>query len=209
MALSTESVANSVPQVKVLFMGHSYIRRFGEFIRSPPLGVSSTFDMTVDKIEPIFRAIGGADIDVVSHNMRKWVTGCDPDVCILHVGDNDIRSNDVDVDFLARAVVNLAIELRMVHNVQYVIISQLLSRRVVRCTDFNALVVALNKRIEHHVKVASVSGILFWHHHGFWQQQVREGLSHQDGVHLNFDGNVKLYKSFKRALSKALSYLRF
>ena len=206
MALSTDT-AETLP-VKVLFMGHSYMTHFGEFLRSRPAQTSLTFDMEIDQVDPIVKAIGRADINVVTNNLYQWVTDSDPDICVLHLGDNVIRHNDVDIEGIAVSVFNLALKLCMRYSIQCVLISQLLFRNVTRCTDFNMLVVQLNKCLDACVKQSGVSGIFFWHHHGFWQPGVKDALTHRDGVHLNFEGNLKLYKSFKRGLSRAINYLR-
>ena len=216
------SAATYVQWPSVIFYGHSYIRRFGEFIKGsagtkPDFGMQ---DMFHARFNFAFEGRGGATVASLRERVSALYQFDPIDILVLHVGDNEITAAS-DPYVLAESIVELAEFLQARLLVSQVVISQLFFRDLARYCNIethNDIVKAVNDAIEMRVRFLSHSQsqhpcqhrkhhIVFWRHFGFGHPDVRAQLMHTDGVHFNDRGNFKLYRSFKSALVHAMKRL--
>ena len=108
-----------------------------------------------------------------------------PDQVILHVGTNDLKSNEPQQ--VADSVVDLA---RQIENSSdaTVIISELVSRR----DSFNEAVKTVNKQLKFYCRQ---NGWKFIQHQNISEKELNKG-----GLHLNFKGNQQFFKNFQMSL---------
>ena len=185
----------------VLVLGHSYVRRLGEFVHQSSWDVSPNFGLKESQGTVYFAGYGGASVHRIHALLREVLERFMPDVVVLQVGSNDVRSNGDDPEYLADRLLGLARRLRDEFGITNVIVSQLFFRTVVPCQHYNGIIHEINLHLEN--KLQDERYLSFWKHFGFWNPEVRALLQHQDGVHFNDLGNYKFYKSLRGAILKA------
>ena len=77
-----------------------------------------------------------------------------------------------------------------------------------RCANYNDLAVQLNVKLSKWIQEACLPGLVFWKHRGFWSEEAKVEVQHQDGVHLNNVGNFKFYQSFKSTIFQAVCRMK-
>ena len=196
----------------VVFFGHSYIRRLGEFVSTNP-SLMGDFGMQGMFQAPFtfgFEGLGGASVATLRAQAADLLNTYDPiSVLVLHAGDNEVRST-TDYVVLAQDIVSLAEYLHVELRVRQVVISQLLYRDFTRGCDVwthNETVRLVNKEVKCKVSALQNPHIVYWRHQGFGRPDVRAELMNEDGIHLNDKGHLKLYQSFKSALVQAMKRL--
>ena len=198
-------------KVKVVFLGHSYVRRLGEFVTSSvdptvqrDFGLSNIF---ASEFSVSFQGYGGSHVrkmyEVASDVMRRYGQ---IDILVLCIGGNDIESW-TDPQRLACHIFALAEYFHVGHGIEQVVISSLMPRERARCSNFIDLVYLVNGELKERAKRYEEGGIVTWLHRGFAEPNVRQGLMLSDGVHLNHAGNTKYYKSLKTCLVQATKRL--
>ena len=194
---------------EVCLLGSSYIRRLAQFMFSGrDSAVHPDFGIQTDSLNVYFKGIGGARADTIEQILPQTMQRYRPDIVVLHVGGNDILTNSQNVQALAEHIFHIAMTLHTVYGVRQVIVSQILSRRTARCSNYNELAVQLNVQLSKRIQQACLPGLIFWKHRGFWSADARAEVQHQDGVHLNHVGNFKFYQSFKSAILQAVCRLK-
>ena len=90
-------------------------------------------------------------------------------------------------------------------HIPIVIIGELLFRDPNKVgSDYNDKVVATNVSIHQKIQMDSLPNIIFWRHHGFWEDYSCLG---RDGVHLNNNGMKKYFRSIRSSVLHAQSIL--
>ena len=189
----------------VLILGHSYVHRLEEFVNHCKSdGVTPNFGLDPDRVVVNFAGYGGAHIGRIHDRLEQVVTHFRPDFVILQVGSNDISQVNNNPDILSENIIQLANRLIVQYDVHKVAVSELFFRNKWRGGNFNDTTREINAHLR--VKLSphsETAGVSFWRHFGFSDAVVRRSLQHVDQVHFNDAGNLKYYKSLKRAILKA------
>ena len=188
-------------RVKVVILGHSFIRRLRDFVfTTPDYGNLRLFS---SQFSVKFRARGGLTIGQLasSSNLVNFVGG---DICFLQIGSNDLCNVSLPVKDIANAITSFALFLIVSGKVNIVIIGQVFFRSP-HVTDprYNDRVIELNMLLES-ICVNSDLRLKFWHHHGFWNDQNMSHLS-PDGVHLqNPTENPRPMQKYAQSIKSAI-----
>ncbi|XP_062619190.1 uncharacterized protein LOC134280749 [Saccostrea cucullata] len=167
----------------VVVIGHSFIRRLGILMQNEP-----DFDnlrLYKDKFKVLIRARGGLKTQDLA-NSRELLDfqgiHIEGAICFMQIGGNDLSNPQATPNKVARNIMSLAQFLLLTNKFSFVIIGQLLRRHPSKVGDhYNFKVIDTNKLL-HDQCHRSTSNILFWHHHGFWDPEMKFLAS--DGVHL-------------------------
>lgn len=147
--------------LQVALIGHSFIARLNRYMRSHPhLG---NLDLSSDNFNIRMHARGGLRTCHLARSSHMFDFQTTPDLCYLHIGENDI--NCLEVDHIVRNILSIASYLHEGIGVRSVVIEQLLHRQPWASPDFNAKVVEINIRLQE--RVPSHLGVHFWRHRGF------------------------------------------
>ena len=132
-----------------------------------------------------------------------FVCAWKPDIIILELGTNDLtKFSPESVGSSLEEVVQLLYE-----NCSVKVIG--VCQEIKRCPpppkvlDFNSRVIKLHKYLM--VVLEPLQFCFYWWHIGFWNPS--SGIYLEDGIHLNNLGLIKLYRSYRGAVLKALSIL--
>ena len=194
--------------LKVVILGHSFVRRTSDYINQDKSGALHNFGLspTTHTISFISRPGGKA------RNMKNaysQIQAIEPDLVLLDIGTNDLQSSSPSV--LVSQVYNIFRTLVYFCNVKMVVFLQVLPRTVYgrygAPLSFQAKVAEYNQHLKTHVfqnKICHIFGrtpvpIRFWYHKGFttkWESFIT------DGVHLNPQGLALYIRSLRRAVLK-------
>ena len=197
MAAATH--ATSSPPKKLLFLGHSFVRRASQhlFSQSQP-----NLYLPTATHEVMFQFRGGAHISDIFQLFRQS-GNFNPDIVVIDMGTNDLFNNlSTPSHSLALQLFNLARHLVDHFRVQHVIILEVLPRttwgRYGAPLSFSSRVVRFNSMVKALVyRHKLTSHVSFWFHKGI-PSNVSQFLV--DGCHLNPTGMVKYIKSVRRAI---------
>jgi len=123
-----------------------------------------------------------------------------PDIVILELGTNDLSSRHPlpvgsDIEELVRL-------LHTTYRVKVICVCQTI-RREAATEAFNEGVGMLTKYLR--VVLEPIPYAFFWGHRGFWNP--KSNIYSRDGVHLNNNGQFKLYRSLRGAVLKSIRLL--
>ncbi|XP_061192120.1 uncharacterized protein LOC133200319 [Saccostrea echinata] len=188
-------------RVKVVILGHSFIRRLRDFVFATPDFYNLRLYPSHFSVE--FRARGGLTIRQLA-NCSSLINFVDQDVCFLQIGSNDLCDASLPVKDIANAITSFASFLIITGKVKIVIIGQVLFRSS-QVTDpwYNDRVTELNVLLES-LCINSDTKLKFWHHHGFWSDPSMSHLS-PDGVHLqNPRENARPMQKYAQSIKSAI-----
>ena len=181
---------------RVLILGHSFIRRLGEFVdhrshldRSFMLSGAAIFR---------WQGKGGRTLATIQDDLPV-VKSFAPHIVILQLGTND--PSRLDPLLVGSAIEDLVRTLHDSYSVRLVCVCQTLYRDA--DSVFNVRVRALTKYLKVFLEPLPYS--FLWGHRGFWRSTQR--FHARDGVHLNNRGQFKLYRSLRGAVLKSLHLL--
>lgn len=181
---------------KVLILGHSIVRRFQQFLTSDA-DVRYCEDLGLRENHRIFyRGVGGRTISGILREDASFIEKVKPHNIILIVGGNDVR-RATSPEELAANLESLVSVLHYRFGVSRIHVCKLLPR-FKQCFDYNSTVDQVNillKSALHRFEFAS-----FWEHNDLFPSPKFKACDHKflfDGVHLNKQGNVHLYRSLR------------
>ena len=180
-------------QPRVLILGHSFIRRLRDFI----IRNSPTYNLNLNINTPVtihWHGVGGRTIDKVRRFDLTEVERFKPDVVILQIGTNDLTRRRSSPASVGSAIEDLVCLLHNEYGVCLVCVGQTVKRHPVGA--FNANVQILAQYLQGVLEPLPFA--IYWTHRGFWRAS-RSYLSY-DGVHLNTEGQHKLYRSVRGAV---------
>ena len=145
-----------------------------------------------------FHGVGGRTIA----NVRKFdlniIRRLSPDIIVLKLGSNDLNK------LPAQAVGSeLEISVRYLHdefNEKSIVVCQVIRRHSPQCAAYNVKVTKLHLYLKSVLE--PIPYCFYWRHRGFWNP--RGNIYLPDGVHLNDLGNLKLFRSIREAVIKAV-----
>lgn len=187
----------------VMLLGHSFIRRLNEFMFNT-YGCDnlrldySLFDITC-------RAQGGLTIPRLIHERPDLYdfSVCEPDIVYLQIGGNDLSHSSSET--VANEIYSFANFLHFGLHIPFVIIGELLLRDPNKVgIKYNDKVIATNISLLQKVQMDNLPNIIFWRHHGFWQD---DSFLNRDWVHLNRQGMWKYFRSVRSSVLHAQSIL--
>ena len=184
---------------RVLILGHSFIRRLNQFIEQN----SHTLQKTLGIAEPItvhWHGVGGRTVRKTVQYDLHIAESFAPDIVILELGTNDLSSRHPllvgsDIEELVRL-------LHTTYRVKVICVCQTI-RREAATEAFNEGVGMLTKYLR--VVLEPIPYAFFWGHRGFWNP--KSNIYSRDGVHLNNNGQFKLYRSLRGAVLKSIRLL--
>ena len=190
---------------RALVFGHSFVRRFSEFIdNSQPNDLYCRDLQLVHTCEVEIFGIGGRTVDKTIRFDLNTIRGTAPNVVVLEMGSNDACVKDSDAETIASSLVALTELLISECKLQFIVVCQILPRKHPPFEDYNDRVHKINMLVNEalrHIKRAK-----FWRHRGLIDPSAAIYLA--DGIHLNEGGNRALYKSYRGAILFALSQLK-
>ncbi|XP_048731736.2 uncharacterized protein LOC125648780 [Ostrea edulis] len=196
----------------VVLMGHSFIRRLGVFMDS--VQHYDNLRLQKDSFEVIIRARGDLRTYELA-NSRELLDfhniHTKDGICYIQIGGNDLADPQITPHDVVRQIISLAYCLLFINNFSYVIIGQLLRRHPSKVGSlYNTKVIDTNKLLHDQCR-SSNSNIIFWHHRGFWDPDMKYLAC--DGVHLkdsNHDHRFmnKYLQSVKSAVLHAFHLAR-
>ena len=185
---------------RVLILGHSFIRRLRDFIikNSPTYNLNLNINASVTIH---WHGVGGRTIDKVRRFDLTEVERFKPDVVFLQIGTNDLTHRGSSPASVGSAIEDLVCLLHHEYGVRLVCVGQTVKRRPVG--TFNTNVQILAQYLQGVLEPLPFA--IYWTHRGFWQAPCSY-LSY-DGVHLNKQGQHKLYRSVRGAVMHCLKRL--
>jgi len=175
---------------RVVLVGHSYIRRLNDFMRS-----TGQMNLLLDGVEVRCVFDGGARLRP-PHTTRAMIDDVwrhRPDIIFLHMGENDLRRSPPPQ--IVYDVLSFVNELAPLCSSHTVIVGQLMhfpsTPHLDDAVDF------INRRLSEELPPDHI----FWRH--------RSGLSHgatntylDDGAHLNDAGQQRYWRSIRTIVSR-------
>ena len=190
---------------KVMIFGHSFVKYLHDYVETTH-GSDHNFGFSEgERVK--FYGLSGMDITVARRHLFA-IKLHRPDIVVLELGTNDLCSAVDTVDTIGNEMHSIACTIRDEFRVQHVVVSQILRRECapnyrnkgkMTLETFNARVSELNDFLYHAFR--EENHITFWAHKGMWCSELP--LLNTDGVHLNENGNKKLYRSLRGAIVHA------
>ena len=197
-------MAGQVPNV--LILGHSFVKRLQR-------DMLSNFDARVDanfKLQGSalvhLHGIGGRRVAKLRSFDLQVVTSISPDVVILEIGTNDLSLEPPEV--VGSAIEELVRLLLDSFSVRVVGVCYVIPRCISEMSHIPASLFAQRAQIlNHYVSVVldDIPNVFGWRHRNFSHPAKNVYLA--DGVHLNPSGQYHLYRSYRGAILKGLSFL--
>ena len=195
-AHSKQALAAGGP-VKVVLLGHSYIRRLGEYAAGIPDGVN----LGLSDIQVTYVWQGGMTLRPRAGN--RWirdhltgeVTSSSPSVIMLHIGENDLGS--LPASEVVGEILQLAWDLRRDYQCP-VYVTQLLAwlchspERLLDVEEINTELLHTWRRP------------YFWRHLGCGLNSRYPDMF--EGVHLSPSGMEKYYQSIRTCVGRAIRH---
>ena len=197
-------MAGQVPNV--LILGHSFVKRLQR-------DMLSNFDARLDanfKLQGSalvhLHGIGGRRVAKLRSFDLHVVTSISPDVVILEIGTNDLSLEPPEV--VGSAIEDLVRLLLDSFSVRVVGVCYVIPRCISEMSHIPASLFAQRAQIlNHYVSVVldDIPNAFDWRHRNFSHPAKNVYLA--DGVHLNPSGQYHLYRSYRGAILKGLSFL--
>ena len=182
----------------MLILGHSFVHRLHSFIKKN----GPEFDLHLGISEPMtlgWRGVGGFTVSKLREpESLAFISKFRADIVYLEIGTNDLTRRHVYPANVGSAIEDFVRLLHVEYGVKWIFVGQTIKRD--SKGNFNSHVTILARYLK--VVLEPLSYVTYWTHRGFWQP-CRPLLSY-DGVHLNREGQHKLYKSIRGAVLQGL-----
>ena len=184
---------------KALIIGHSFVKRlYFDLQRGFDQRTRSDFHLS-SRVRVSMFGVGGRTVAKIWKYDFPVISASSPDILVLELGTNDLSSEDPLVVASAMEVL-----VRYLHDrfaIKVICVCLVIPRHA--ACDFNAKVPIFNQAIQELLR--PLSYVFCWFHQRFYNRSHRL-LSH-DGVHVGALGQYRLYRSYRVAVLKALSFL--
>ena len=184
--------------VRVLFLGHSFIRRLHDFLlRNFNTKIATNLSLEGDLVIR-WHGIGGRTISKTKAYDLHVVEEFAPNIVILQLGTNDLATTSAVET--GSAIEDLCRLLYESYGVEVICVCQTLHRQ--DAFSFNKQVDLLTKYLR--VVLEPLSYVIYWRHRGFWRCKSR--FLARDGVHLNNRGHYKYFRSLRGAVLRCMRF---
>ena len=184
---------------KVLILGHSFVRRLRDDLRSNfDSRADEDFHLSSDAIVYL-SGVGGRTVRKLRQHDLGVVSSRNPTVIILDIGTNDLV--DIRPEVVGSEIEELIRLFLDSFSVSVVGVCEVLP--CVQAPFFNAAASTLNQYLNGVLE--PIPNVFCWKHRGFREPAVHPYLP--DGVHVNAFGQYCLYRSYRGAILKALRML--
>lgn len=182
--------------VNVALIGHSFIKRLHRFTKSCYLYDNLRLDK--DNYALHYRYKGGLTVNKLAQDPDLCSFDSIIDIAFIQIGGNDACQESMSVENIVINILSYASFLHFGVGIKKIIIGQLLFREVFATFhDYNKKIAQINVLLADKIKNENLHFVLFWHHHGFWQDN---NVLCFDGVHLNHFGMRKYFRSVRAAI---------
>ncbi|KAK3100085.1 hypothetical protein FSP39_014558 [Pinctada imbricata] len=173
----------------VAILGHSYIRRLGEFIQDNPDCTNMRLDR--ERFNICIRGVGGLRVQQLANSREILTFDTKQDICFIQIGGNDLSNSKTPVHTIVEWIMSFAQFLIQGKEVKSVLIGQLLRRHPWKVgRSYNERVIQTNKLL-HRACTQRDDNIQFWHHRGFWDPEL--SFLGRDGVHIRYSKHDQKY----------------
>ena len=186
--------------LRILLLGHSYIRRLGQFMEASPAFESLGFQG--QQVQVFYFGLGGARLSVgtaFNHCDLENALSCKPHVVYIHLGCNDLKITTAEE--ISARLIDLATYISSKPGVRIVCVSQIFP--FPSTVQFLESIKKVNDSVK--TKFSDVENIIYWRHRGFWKPE--ENLFLDDQTHLNLEGRHRYWTSVRFAVKFACSRL--
>lgn len=174
---------------KVLLLGHSFVRRFKEYLQDNEVSVN------LKDVDLHIHGRGGRTVPQVTRHDLHIVETVRPSIIILELGTNDLSNSSPER--VAHHIRCLVATLLRKPSVKLVLINQVIHRR--QQMNFNNKVDRLNSLLQRELPDN------YRRHKGMWSD---DNHLHRDGVHLSNQGQQKYLKSIRKTIIQAVNKLK-
>jgi len=186
-------------RVSVVLLGHSYVRRLGEYMSES----DDRMNLGLRNVTVHCEAVGGATLgptvgrrrDKCIRRLLPAVAAHQPDVIFVHIGENDLGR--MPPGRIATELLDLVTELANLSRSRVVIVGQLIC--------FPATEHLYPRSVQHinsTLRRQMPAGHAFWNHRCCFSR--RSGNFLRDNVHLNRHGMRRYWKSVRTAVGRVL-----
>lgn len=193
-----------VVPVRCYIIGSSHITRLDKYIDKTERDGFKLNNYVVQ-----LQGINGGFVNSIYRYLLD-IQSFQPDIVFLQIGSNDIGDGNNSVSNVLVAI-ELLIELLLSFKVKIVFFglvpyrTRVLPRRGLTLHQYNARVYSLNYRF-YNIVCKFTSNVVHWIHRGIQFPNVN--ILNTDGVHLNKEGNKRLFMSIRGALLYANSLIQ-
>lgn len=195
--------------VKVHIIGHSFVSRLKQFIRSEP-DLRYDFGLATPAMVQ-YNGYPGGTIRTV-HKHLEVVSDFAPDIVVVLLGTNDIYDANVTIKDVANQFHSLLETLIHGFKVPTVVVCQVLhrtpatvaTRYPVNYESFNSRVDQLNILLGQQLPQLLPGRAFLWRMKGFWSPDSKLQYFSPDGCHLSRDGQFRLLTNIRAAIVAAM-----
>ena len=185
-----------MPPIRVLILGHSFIRRVHDFLcRNFNARIAKNLSLDGDLLIR-WHGIGGRTVSKTREYDLGIVEEFAPNVVIMQLGTNDLTT--ISAVETGSAIEDLCRLLYESYGVELICVCQTLYRQ--DASSFNKQVDLLTKHLK--VVLEPIPYVLYWRHRGFWRCKSR--FLAQDGGHLNKLGRYKYFRSLRGTVLRCM-----
>ena len=184
---------------RVLVWGHSFVKRLhADLERGFQRRARSDFNLASRARVSLFGHGGRTVPKLWSYDLHV-VSRLLPDIVILEIGTNDLFTEEPSL-----VAASIEVLVRLLHD-RFSVKAICVCHVIPRCSPcaFNDKVAACNELVRS--LLAPLPYVFCWFHKGFYSKAGK--LLSADGVHVNRLGQYRLYRSYRGAILKALSFL--
>lgn len=186
------------PCASVAIVGHSFVRRMGEFVADQHL-----YNLRIRSTNVEFFGVGGARIRPFIPICERWIARRRFDVIFIQLGSNDLCDPASNPEQVATHIISLANYLIFGDTARRVVVGNIHFRVIQPYPGHNAKVHSTNNLLRR--KISHLSQVDYAHLRGFSHPLPDYYLS--DGVHLSTAGNHRYFKGMRGAILRALRHL--
>ena len=184
---------------RILILGYSFIRRLAGFLQK------TGHEHLMAKLSSLgsisFHGVGGRTIAKVRKFDFSIIRRLRPDIIVLELGSNDLTK--LPAQTVGSELETLVLYLHDEFHVKTLAVCQVMRRHSSECTAYNFEITKLHLYLK--AVLEPIPYCLYWKHRGFWNS--RENIYLPGGVHLNDLSNLKLFRSIRGAVIKAVGLL--
>ena len=201
--LSLEEEIRSRRRIKINVVGHSFISHMITE-NNRRLGLDHNWNFQFDCVEMKEITESGLSISEARYQYLNRITYNRPDIIYLELGTVDLAEYHLQPLDVRDKMINLVDELCRL-GAKQVIIGEVIPRKGNKIPygvgDFNYKINDYNRLMNVHYDEEYQTQVMCWRHKNLWEAKKE---IYEDGLHLNRLGHLRLYRSIRAALLKAM-----